>query len=75
MFYTWVSIGERKERETGQKQRKWANVRNQHSLDFLTRVDTRPCQFGRVEARRETQACPCRAQVESNSEKANFKGF
>ncbi|KHG14879.1 hypothetical protein F383_00443 [Gossypium arboreum] len=22
----------------GQKQRKWANVRNQHGLDFLTRA-------------------------------------
>ncbi|KHG22724.1 atp-dependent dna helicase ii subunit 1 [Gossypium arboreum] len=44
---------------------------------------TRPCQFGRIKARapkviahgRVTQACPCRAQIESNSEKANFEGF
>ncbi|KHF99015.1 hypothetical protein F383_38269 [Gossypium arboreum] len=35
---------------------------------------TRPCQFGRLEHRCITQVCPCRAQVESNSEKANFEG-
>ncbi|KHG00264.1 Thiamine import ATP-binding ThiQ [Gossypium arboreum] len=54
----------------GQKQRKWAKVRIQHGLDFLTRARTRPevIAHGRV-----TWACPCRAQVESNSEKANFE--
>ncbi|KHG26710.1 hypothetical protein F383_33622 [Gossypium arboreum] len=26
----------------GQKRRKWANVRNQHGLDLLTRVDHTP---------------------------------
>ncbi|KHF99770.1 hypothetical protein F383_38638 [Gossypium arboreum] len=27
------------ERETGQQRRKWANVRNEHGLDILTRAD------------------------------------
>ncbi|KHG06541.1 hypothetical protein F383_33063 [Gossypium arboreum] len=45
----------------------------------------KPCHTGSSHARvfrgsitshgRVTQACPCRAQVKSNSKKATFKGF
>ncbi|KHG12453.1 atp-dependent dna helicase mph1 [Gossypium arboreum] len=36
---------------------------------------THPCHSNRPEHGRVTRACPCRAQVESNSEKAPFEGF
>ncbi|KHG09667.1 Carcinoembryonic antigen-related cell adhesion molecule 7 [Gossypium arboreum] len=35
---------------------------------------TRSCLFNRLDHERVTRTCPCRAQIESNSEKANFKG-
>ena len=65
----------------GQKWKKWAKVRNQHGLDLLTRVDHMAVSIWQARARpkviahgRVTPARPCRAQVESNLEKANFEG-
>ena len=66
----------------GPKQRKWAKVQNQHGLDLLTWVDHTAVSIWQartwpevIEHRHVTRTCPCRAQVESNSEKANFEGF
>ncbi|KHG29881.1 hypothetical protein F383_36270 [Gossypium arboreum] len=65
----------------GQKQRKWAKVQNQHGLDLLTRADHTAVSIWQAQTQPKviahgcvTRACPCRAQVESNSEKATFEG-
>ncbi|KHG11844.1 Uncharacterized protein F383_17369 [Gossypium arboreum] len=61
----------------GQKQRKWAKVQNQHGLDLLTRADHTAVSIWQPKVIAHgcvTRACPCRAEVESNSKKANFDG-
>ncbi|KHG25343.1 Aspartate--tRNA ligase [Gossypium arboreum] len=50
------SIGEQNERETGQKRRNWAKVRNQHGLDLLTWADHMDVSIWQARARPEVIA-------------------